>query len=232
VIYEISLEDVLDKEILCNEIYADLSHDYYWSDDYSVEFYITLAQLGFITIAIKYEGQELLLPQIQTHYALLEHKDQHISHHVKKLLRNPNRYSLTFNERFSEVVEGIKQSYEDCWFHDQYEKLLLNLHEGDFTNFQMISTELIDTHTNTLICGELGYITHNIYTGLTKFSLKDKEHINWGTLQRVLLTQHLEKQGVLFSNLGQPKMQYKLDLGAIVYPRKEFLQKCGIISRV
>ncbi len=43
---------------------------------------------------------------------------------------------------------------------------------------------------------------------------------------------YLEKQGVLFSNLGQPKMQYKLDLGAIVYPRKEFLRKCGIISRV
>ncbi len=229
-IYEISLEDVLDEEILLHEIYADLDHDYYWSDDFSLEFYITLAKLGFISIAIKYEGKKLLLPQIQTHYALLEHKDLHISHHVKKLLQSPDKYSLTINQRFSEVIEGIKQSYEDCWFHDQYERLLVSLHEGVFEDFQMMSTELIDTHTNTLVCGELGYITNNIYTGLTKFSLKDKEHTNWGTLQRVLLTQHLQNQGILFSNLGQPKMQYKLDLGAIVYPRKEFLQKCGIIG--
>ncbi len=229
-IYEISLEDVLDEEILLHEIYADLDHDYYWSDDFSPQSYITLAKLGFISIAIKYEGKKLLLPQVQTHYALLEHKDLHISHHVKKLLQSPDKYSLTINQRFSEVIEGIKQSYEDCWFHDQYERLLVSLHEGVFEDFQMMSTELIDTHTNTLVCGELGYITNNIYTGLTKFSLKDKEHTNWGTLQRVLLTQHLQKQGVLFSNLGQPKMQYKLDLGAIVYPRKEFLQKCGIIG--
>ena len=229
-IYEISLEDVLDEEILLHEIYADLNHDYYWSDDFSPQFYITLAKLGFITVAMEDEEKLILLPQIQTHYALLEHKDLHISHHVKKLLQFPDKYSLTINQHFSEVIEGIKQSYEDCWFHDQYEKLLVSLHEGVFEDFHMMSTELIDTHTNTLICGELGYITNNIYTGLTKFSLKDKEHTNWGTLQRVLLTQHLQKQGVLFSNLGQPKMQYKLDLGAIVYPRKEFLQKCGIIG--
>lgn len=93
-IYEISLEDVLDEEILLHEIYADLNHDYYWSDDFSPQFYITLAKLGFISIAIKYEGQKLLLPQIQTHYALLEHKDLHISHHVKKLLQSPDKYSL------------------------------------------------------------------------------------------------------------------------------------------
>ena len=229
-IYEISLEDVLDEEILLHEIYADLNHDYYWSDDFSPQFYITLAKLGFITVAMEDEEKLILLPQIQTHYALLEHKDLHISHHVKKLLQSSDKYSLTINQRFSEVIEGIKQSYEDCWFHDQYERLLVSLHEGVFEDFQMMSTELIDTHTNTLVCGELGYITNNIYTGLTKFSLKDKEHTNWGTLQRVLLTQHLQKQGVLFSNLGQPKMQYKLDLGAIVYPRKEFLQKFGIIG--
>ena len=229
-IYEISLEDVLDEEILLHEIYADLNHDYYWSDDFSPQFYITLAKLGFITVAMEDEEKLILLPQIQTHYALLEHKDLHISHHVKKLLQFPDKYSLTINQHFSEVIEGIKQSYEDCWFHDQYEKLLVSLHEGVFEDFQMMSTELIDTHTNTLVCGELGYITNNIYTGLTKFSLKDKEHTNWGTLQRVLLTQHLQNQGILFSNLGQPKMQYKLDLGAIVYPRKEFLQKCGIIG--
>ena len=228
-IYEISLEDVLDEEILLHEIYADLNHDYYWSDDFSPQFYITLAKLGFITVAMEDEEKLILLPQIQTHYALLEHKDLHISHHVKKLLQFPDKYSLTINQHFSEVIEGIKQSYEDCWFHDQYERLLVSLHEGVFEDFHMMSTELIDTHTNTLTCGELGYITNNIYTGLTKFSLKDKEHTNWGTLQRVLLTQHLDKVGIHLSNLGHPQMQYKLDLGAIVYPRKEFLQKCGII---
>lgn len=225
----LSLEEVLDKEILAH-IYADLSHDYYWSDDFSPEFYIALAKAGFITIGIEHQGHLLLLPQIQREYAVLEHHDLHISTHVKKLLKHNNTYRLSISERFHEVVNAIVNAYEDAWMHSKYQNLLHTLHKGHFPDFKIMSTEIIDTQTNALIGGEIGYITHNIYTGLSKFSLKDKEHTNWGTMQRVLLTRHLQKQGVLFSNLGHPQMQYKLDLGAKIYSRADFLKKCGIIG--
>ena len=68
-------------------IYPDLDHDYYWSDNFSCKFFIVLAKAGFITIGYVNEEVPIILPQLQTHYALLEHKDLHISHHVKKLLQ-------------------------------------------------------------------------------------------------------------------------------------------------
>ena len=222
------IDNVLDKECLQTGIYKDLEHDYYWSDDFSCEFYIALAKSGFITIGYVHRGNNILLPQIQTHYALLEHKDLHISQHVKKLLQK-RTYRFTTNERFKEVIEGIKKSYEDCWIHPTYEALLHELHQGCFEGFKLISSELSDPLTNTLVAGEIGYLCNGFYTGLTKFSLKEKAYSNWGTLQRVLLTQHLDTEGIHLSNLGHPQMQYKLDLGATIYAREDFLKKCNML---
>jgi len=209
-------------------IMQDIKHDYYWSDDFSAEFYMALAKAGFISVGIEHQGMELLLPQLQTHYALLEHQDLHLSHHVQKLLRQ-QPYHFTINTRFSEVIEAIKASYEDCWIHASYERLLYELFEGSFHDFKLISAEISDPHNHTLIAGEIGYLCNNIYTGLSKFSLKDKAYTNWGTLQRVVLTQYLTSIGIHFSNLGHPQMQYKTDLGARIYPRNVLLKTCGLV---
>ena len=98
-----------------------------------------------------------------------------------------------------------------------------------FEGFKLISSELSDPVTNTLVAGEIGYFCNGFYTGLTKFSLKEKVYSNCGTLQRVLLTQHLDTEGIHLSNLGHPQMQYKLDLGATIYSREDFLKKCGLV---
>ena len=222
------IEHVCNKENLHTVIYPDLDHDYYWSDNFSCKFFIVLAKAGFITIGYVNEEVPIILPQLQTHYALLEHKDLHISQHVKKLLQK-NTYRFTTNEHFKEVIEGIKKSYEDCWIHPTYEALLHELHQGCFEGFKLISSELSDPITNTLVAGEIGYICNGFYTGLTKFSLKEKAYSNWGTLQRVLLTQHLDTEGIHLSNLGHPQMQYKLDLGATIYSREDFLKKCNML---
>lgn len=224
----ISLADLHNRRILQNQIYPDLDKDYYWSDDFSSQFYIALAKAGFITIGLKYGEHELLLPQIQTHYALLEHQSLHVSHHIQKLLRK-NNFSFTINQRFGEVIEGIKNFHSDCWIFEKYERLLYKLFTGEFEDFQLISAELNDPSTNQCICGEIGYLCNGFYTGLTKFSSKEKTYSNWGNLQRVLLTHYLQESGIGLSNLGHPYMQYKLNLGAIIYTRDEFLMKCGLI---
>ena len=97
------IDNVLDKECLQTVIYKDLEHDYYWSDDFSCEFYITLAKAGFITIGYVHRGNNILLPQIQTHYALLEHKDLHISHHIKKLLQK-HTYHFSTNRHLAKLI--------------------------------------------------------------------------------------------------------------------------------
>ncbi len=210
-----------------DQIFDDTEHDYYWSDDFSTDFYIALAKAGFISVGIEHQGMELLLPQLQFFYALLDHQDLHVSHHVKKLLRH-HPYHFSINRHFSEVIEEIKTRYEDCWIHAVYEQLLYELFEGSFDDFKLISAEISDPNNHTLAAAEIGYLCDNIYTGLTKFSRKEKAYTNWGTLQRVVLTQYLTSQGIHFSNLGHPQMQYKLDLGARIYPRKAFLETCGL----
>lgn len=226
----LSIQDIHSLEIL-EEIYTTPEYDYYWSDDFSSQFYIDLAKRGFITIDIMYDGEEYLLPEMQASYALLEHKDIHISHHVKKLL-NQKRYILSINTHVREIIQGVKSAYEDCWIHPKYEALLYQLSEIVDDAFQLIFTALIDTQTQKIVAGEIGYIiNHHHYVGLTKFSLKEKSKQNLGTLQRVLLTHYLTQiKHVHLSNLGQPQMAYKLALGAKVYSRIEFLKKCEFIE--
>ena len=66
------------------------SANYYWSDDYSAEYYIAVAKAGFISVTEEFKGKELLIPEIQHNYALLDFKDLHISRKVQKLLKNKN----------------------------------------------------------------------------------------------------------------------------------------------
>ena len=88
----------------------------------------------------------------------------------------------------------------------------------------------MDKETGEMVAGELGYIVNNHYVGISKFSKKDKEHQNLGTLQRVLLTQYLSKRlKIDLSDLGPATgYEYKLALGAKEYTRKAFLKRVGL----
>ena len=90
VVYYISYEDIQNQDILFNDIYSKLETNYYISDDFSKDFYIYLAYLGFISTSITLQDKFYLLPEIQFEYAVLEFKDLHISKKVKKLLKEDN----------------------------------------------------------------------------------------------------------------------------------------------
>ena len=63
-------------EMLCNpfylqeHVYPDMYKNYYWSEDFSPEYYIAQAKAGFIAVTDFYEERELLLPEMQFSYAL------------------------------------------------------------------------------------------------------------------------------------------------------------------
>jgi len=223
-IYYLTLENIKDTSILFNDIYSNENINYYFSDDFSKEFYIYLARCGFISTTI-YEDQLYLLPEIQFDYALLDFNNLHISKKVKKLLRKDD-YVFTSNTRFEEVLEKLEDYHNPNWLKGEYKTLMIDLFNTyDNNDFKIMSYELIDKQTNKLIAAEIGYKIYDTYTSLTGFSSKEKKYNNYGKLQLTLLALQLQKENFAFWNLGQAYMQYKFDLGAVKYTRSDFLKR-------
>ena len=223
-IYYLTLENIKDTSILFNDIYSNENINYYFSDDFSKEFYIYLARCGFISTTI-YEDQLYLLPEIQFDYALLDFNNLHISKKVKKLLRKDD-YVFTSNTRFEEVLEKLEDYHNPNWLRGEYKTLMIDLFNTyDNNDFKIMSYELIDKQTNKLIAAEIGYKIYDTYTSLTGFSSKEKKYNNYGKLQLTLLALQLQKENFAFWNLGQAYMQYKFDLGAVKYSRNDFLKR-------
>ena len=226
ILYLIGQEELEDKNILFNYIYPNEKSNYYLSDDFSKDFYIKLAFYGFITTSISFENKFYLLPEIQFEYAILDFGNLHISKKIKKLL-NQNNFEFSINKDFNLVLENLEKYHKTNWLQDKYKELILSLidYVHPTIDFEIMSVELYDKDTKELIAGEIGYKINSTYTSLTGFSSKEKKYNNWGKLQLVLLAIYLEKENFSFWNLGHPYMQYKFDLGAISYSRKEFLKR-------
>jgi len=102
-IHHLSYDDLTDPQILHDFIYPNMFKNYYWSDDFSAAYYIAKAKAGFIAVTDYYEEEELLLPEIQFRYALLDFDDLHISTKVKKLLQTKN-LQLEVSQNLDEVA--------------------------------------------------------------------------------------------------------------------------------
>ena len=113
-IHHLTYEDLMDEQTLHEHIYTDMLKNYYWSDDFSAQYYIAQAKAGFIAVTDYYEEEELLLPEIQFSYALLDFDDLHISTKVKKLLRKRNLH-LEIADKLDEVWEGINKLHKNNW---------------------------------------------------------------------------------------------------------------------
>ncbi len=226
IIYLIGQEELDDENILFNYIYPNEKSNYYLSDDFSKDFYIKLAFYGFITTSISFENKFYLLPEIQFEYAILDFENLHISKKIKKLL-NQKEFEFSINKNFDLVLENLEKYHKKNWLQKEYKDLILSLVDyiHPSINFEIMCVELYDKNTKELIAGEIGYKINSTYTSLTGFSSKEKKYNNWGKLQLVLLAIYLKNENFSFWNLGHPYMQYKFDLGAITYSRKEFLER-------
>lgn len=225
-IYYLS-QDILDNEVLFKNILCvDSTSNYYWSDDWSEEFYIKLAYSGFIATSLEVKDDLVLLPELQFDYALLDFKDLHVPKKVQKLL-NSNRYIFSQNTHFDEVLDHIDKLHKHNWLKGKYRDLLRSLFNknNQRDDFKVFSYEVLCPDTKKIVAGEVGYKTGNIYTSLSGFTLREKEYNNFGTLQLVLLAKHLKQDGYSFWNLGHPHMEYKKKLGAKIYSREKFLER-------
>ena len=220
-IYNLTYDDVTNPTTLVETIYPNMYKNYYWSNDFSAEYYIAQAKAGFIAVTDYYEEEELLLPEIQFSYAILDFKNLHITKKVNTLLKQKN-LKLEIGQNINEVAIKINSYHKNCWLTPRYLKML-NDTQGLDENFKLISIAIRDD--KTLIAGEIGYVIGKTYTSLSGFSSREKKYKNYGTAQLVLLAQHLEKNEFEFWNLGQSYMTYKLALGAEIYEREAFLKR-------
>ncbi|NOR57363.1 MAG: hypothetical protein GQ474_02455 [Sulfurimonas sp.] len=230
-IYYITHEKLKDNRYFQEAISLDMDNSYYWSDDWSVEFYVQLARAGFISTTYDTKGGLVLLPELQYDYAILDFKDLHISKKVKKLL-SYDSYTFSINNRFHEVLKNICSQHKYNWLKEEYLELLKDLYSraDEIKGFKLISAEVISKDADVVIAGEVGYIIGTTYTSLSGFSLKEKKYNNYGNLQLVLLARFLEKNGFSFWNLGHSHMQYKQKLGCKTYERSEFLKRWNVDS--
>jgi len=219
-IYPLTYADVTDPSILFSRIYPNMERNYYWSDDFSPQFYIAQAKAGFIAVTDIYEDRELLLPEIQFTYALLHFKNLHISKKVKKLLRKKN-LKLLFTSSIHPIAEKIRSHHKQCWLTEHYEQTLIQT-QTIREDFQLLCCYIEENRE--MVAGEIGYIIGNTYTSLTGFCSREKAFRNYGTAQLVLLAQFLQENGFAFWNLGQSYMPYKFRLGAKQYDRGDFLK--------
>lgn len=226
-IYYLTHDDLNNDEILFNHIYPDTKTNYYFSDDFSKDFYIKLAYSGFISTSLLEDEKLYLLPEIQFEYAILDFKNLYIGTKVKKLLRRSNDYTFSINTKLDLVLENIETYHKPSWLINEYKDLIkdLSTYKHPTIDFKIMSIELSNNISGELIAGEIGYKIGSLYTSLTGFTLKDKKYNNYGKLQLVLLARYLEKENYSFWNLGHPYMQYKFDLGAKKYSREDFLNR-------
>jgi len=226
-VYQITPNDIEDTNTLVNFIYANTDVSYYYSDIFDEDFYINLARVGFICVSHSEDGKQYLVPEMQKEYAVMNFEDFHISKKVNKLLKQKELYHFKISKDITKVVKGINSYHKDNWVEKDYLTLLLKLkdYHHQYIDFELICCELICTETNNLIAGEIGYRINSTYTSLSGFTTKDKKYNNYGKLQMTLLAQYLEKNNYSFWNMGHPYMQYKLDLGAHILKREDFLIK-------
>jgi len=223
-IYYITQKDI-DNNTLHEFIYPNKTVNYYYSDDFSLSFYIKLAKAGFISVSHTQDNTQYLLPEMQFEYAVLDFEDLHISKKVKKILNNSSLYRFNITPKIKNVVEAIKNYHQENWIEKEYKELLEKLQEYNHPtiDFELFACELWCARTDKLIAGEIGYRINNTYTSLSGFTNKEKQYNNYGKLQMTLLSHYLQKNNYSFWNLGHPYMQYKKDMGAKILSRQDFL---------
>jgi len=220
-IHHLTFEAVNSLPYLEEYIYPNMYKNYYWSDDFSATYYIAQAKAGFIAVTDKYESEELLLPEIQFSYALLDFEDLHISRKAKRLL-DKKELKIEISRNLDDVAEDIDKTYKNNWLTLQYLETLKAAQNID-KNFKVISACIRED--KKIIAGEIGYIIGKTYTSLSGFSSREKKYANYGTAQLVLLAKYLQENDFAFWNLGQPYMDYKIALGAKIYKRQIFLKR-------
>lgn len=229
-IYNI-LPEHLEPQVLEQVIYPTLELECFWTDDWSPQMFRRFLLAGFLTISAPLPDRApVLLAQLHTEYSMLDWPNLHLSRKVKRLVRRGTLKErgahLRFTPNVNAVCAGIRRSYGDrTWLTPRYAQLLAAASSEFPVSIQPLATELRDGE-GRLLGGEIGYTIGAVYTSLSGFLDREAPAVNhYGKAQLATLARVLHQCGYAFWNLGEPTLEYKVDLGAIRTPRPEFLRR-------
>ena len=133
---------------------------------------------------------------------------------------------IRVTNRLAAVIAGIRQRFgAECWLLDPYAELIQGLADAPISGFWPLAKELRGPD-GTLWAGELGYLIGQTYTCLTGFVASEVPRGgSWGLVQILALSELLRRHGCAFMNMGHAMMAYKLELGARVLNRVDFLAR-------
>ncbi len=220
-------------------IYPVMTRTYYWTDRWEGGIYVALARAGFISVCSEFpESGCLLLPQIHDRCAVLDWADRKASKSTLAALRPERlareRVRLRITQKIEPVLDALSECWgETSWFLPPYKALMRDLASGGIaggaspgSSLNLFAVELLAGNGERPVAGELGYVIGSTWTSLSGFMHPDRARWNnMGKVQLHALATLLERTGFSFWNLGQPQMQYKLDLGARILGRDEFLAR-------
>lgn len=211
---------------------ANCSRTYYWSPSFEPDFYRSQARAGFIAVAYRAPIGEILLPELQAAYAVLDWPALHASSSTKRLLR-PDYLELhdirLLRSREALAIGRVLDELDaawgaDSWLLPKYRTLMEELAKSPTESFALEGTCLYCK--GDLVAGELGYSIGAVYTSLSGFFHRERRRWNGlGIVQLHLLARELERAGYAFWNLGHPYMEYKRNLGAHTLSRSDFLAR-------
>lgn len=209
---------------------ADLSHSLYWAEGFDPAFYRLQARRGCIAVALDRGDRVFLMPELQEAYAVLDWENLRRSRSLSRLFRSGRLKELGLrlvcNPDPGPILEALAERWgEESWLYPEYRGLMLALAREPRKGLKPWGVELRAGEGGLLVAGELGYSIGRTYTSISGFRRREPEWSDLGKVQLHLLAALLEERGYAFWNLGHPRMQYKLDLGARVLDRRSFLER-------
>ncbi len=166
-------------------------------------------RLGFFPMSSTFCGKSFLQVRFHGIKEIILWSNYHVPHEAAKFVK---KYfadcTITCNKAFDAVVEGIKNAYGDTWLTDDLMHCYRQIHEKPGRYVSIDSVEI--WRGGTLIAGEIGFVTGNVYASLSGFHTEKHS----GTVQMSILGLMLMYSGFLYWDLGM-YIPYKERYGAM-----------------
>ena len=197
---------------------ANYNEDFCLAREFDPLFVSRLMTAGFLVMSMELVDDEettpdsehsekdrffVLLPKLHLLRSVLFFPELRIKKSIRPFL---SRYEMRFNENFDKVFDNCIRAHGEEWLTPPLVKIIKEIRENDFPA-KPVSFELY--RDGELKAGEIGIITGRVYTSYSGYY----EEANAGTVQMILMSRWLEKEGFDFLDFGMP-LDYKTALGA------------------
>ena len=196
--------------------------------NFDAEFTARLMEAGFLIMSMKLYGEEseneanirqddyISLPKLHLERSALFFENLHIKKSIRRLL---DCYELKPDVEFDRIIDRCVEKHGGDWLTPPLVECIKKIRQSSLLKKTAYPSSFALYRNNKLVAAEFGIICGKVYTSYSGFYDED----NAGTVQLILTTQYLQKNGFSFFDLGMP-MDYKESLGAVnIYP-EEFVR--------